>query len=104
MPPINTIEIIKITVGEKTIELPSNWIPAQVAREIATSISNECFKKFMDNIMKEIKSDSALGKTSTYIVITSAMSSEMLARIVALLTDLGYNISKHPTAMTISWH
>jgi hypothetical protein len=101
---MKTVETIKITVEEKAIELPSNWIPAQVAREIATSISNEYFKKIMDNIMEEIKSSAEQGKTSVSFVITSSMNSEILARIVGLLTDLEYRVSKSSASIIIYWY
>lgn len=96
------LDAIKITV--KSVDIPENWITAEEANSIATSISNKNFLNFMTSTMNAIIKTSKEGETHTSIYCCGA-NEEIYARAMETLEMLGYSVSR-PTKsqyICISW-
>lgn len=98
------LDAIEVTV-ETTIEIPVNWLTAEEANKMATSITNEKIQTFITNVMGHIKKAALEGKTKEIICCLSA-NDEVYERAVAFLKALGYSISGSPSqgcSITIKW-
>jgi hypothetical protein len=94
------LDAIKITV--QSIDIPTSWISAEEAKEIATSISNQNFVNFMNRIMEVIKVAAEEGRTSCG-VSKRYENSEIVQRTMELLRTLGYEVANAPTSLNINW-
>lgn len=72
--------------------MPSNWITAEDAREIATSLRNTRFTELMDFIMKRIRNVSAEGAVSLAISIPGGYYKCVYEQAQAVLQALGYTV------------
>ena len=98
------LDAIEVTV-ETTIEIPVNWLTAEEANKMATSITNEKIQTFITNAMGHIKKAALEGKTKEIICCLSA-NNEVYERAVAFLKALGYSVSGSPSQgcnITIKW-
>lgn len=85
------LDAIKITV--KSVDIPEDWITAEEANSIATSINNKSFLNFMTSAMNAIIKTSKEGETHTSIYCCGA-NEEIYARAMETLEMLGYSVSR----------
>ena len=98
------LDAIAVTV-EATIEIPVNWLTAEEANKMATSLANEKIHTFITNVMGHIKRAALEGKTREIICCLSA-NNEVYERAVDFLKALGYSVSGSPSqgcSITIKW-
>lgn len=96
------LDAIKITV--ESIDSPDSWITAEEANSIATSVANENFVKYINNVMKVIHTAAKEGRTSTTHYCTT-INDELFDRASEFLSTLGYttNSNIHKTILFVSW-
>lgn len=82
----------EVTVSLEFTAMPSNWITAEDAREIATSLRNTRFTELMDFIMKRIRNVSAEGAVSLSISIPGGYYKCVYEQAQAVLQTLGYTV------------
>lgn len=80
-----------------------NWKTAKELREIAVGKTSESVNKLMDKCMDEMIGYAKKGETHCSIHISSGIANPVRAKIIDNLTELGYTIDTHPTAITIKW-
>lgn len=95
------LDAIKFTI-QLSEEIPENWITADEANRIATSISNKNLTSFINKIMEVIKIAAEEGRTSCS-VSKGCVNNEIIQRVMALLRSLGYEVANAPTALNINW-
>ena len=95
------LDAIKITV--QSIDIPTSWISAEEAKEIATSITNQNLVNFMNRIMKVIKVASEEGRTSCGVAKRNE-NDEIVQRTMGLLRSLGYEVAKSVQGCHYPWY
>ena len=93
---------IKISVKEA--DIPETWITAEEANRISTSIKNEYFVDYINEIMQQINEAAAQGKTETSHY-DSTINGEVYDRAVKFLKTLGYTVgvNDRKTAIFPKW-
>lgn len=95
------LDAIKLII-QSSEEIPENWMTADEANRIATSISNKNLTSFINKIMEVIKIAAEEGRTSCS-VSKGCTNDEITQRVITLLRSLEYEVANAPTALTIHW-
>ena len=80
-----------------------NWKTAKELREIAVGKTSESVNKLMDKCMDEMICCARKGETYCSIHLSSGVTNPVREKVIDNLTELGYIIDTHPTAITVKW-
>lgn len=94
------LDAIKITI--QSTDIPGNWLSAEEANCIATSISNKNLTNFMNTIMEIVKIAAEEGRTSCS-VSKGGSNEEIVHRALNFLRSLGYEVSNYNTSICLKW-